>query len=269
MSRRSTRFLSGASLLLSLGACDKLTNVSGGGTPVMLVTLGARTKTTGYSTSPVSNFYRVGSATFSSALAATDSCRSIGYDPGTPAPTVLATSIGGGAFVAVRVPGRTDTLRKVSTTDLTYRLASLAGMDFTPGDSITFVVAGDVTGFPAVTLTGRTAEAFTLSPVVVPGSPGSPLALKWSAPADPNAAMLVSLRYNNGTGAGLNAQILCDFRDRGEGTVPAALTVLWSGSNTREIFAERLRTALVRVPGATDSYFNMISTFDIPTPVSP
>ena len=40
-----------------------------------------------------------------------------------------ATAIGAGSGVAVTVSGRSDTLKKVSTSDLTYRLTALAGMD--------------------------------------------------------------------------------------------------------------------------------------------
>jgi hypothetical protein len=268
MLRRAIGLLSVAGTLLASSACDQLTSTSNGGTPVMLVTLNARTKGAGFTTSPVGNFYSVSSATFSSAGSANDSCSALAYDPNAVPTPVTATAIGGGAFVAIQVSGNPDTLRKVSTTDLTYRLATTAGVSFTPGDTINFVIAGDVAGFPPATLQGRTAEPFTLNPIVVPPA-GQAMTLTWTAASDANAAMLVSLRYNNGTGAGLNSQIFCDFKDGGTGTVPGALTTLWAASGMRDVFAQRLRTALVSIGGVTTSYFNMISTFDVPTPVSP
>jgi hypothetical protein len=268
MFRRLSLFLACASLVIIVAGCDALTSTSGGGTPVMLVLLNARTKGATFTTNPVSNFYRVGSANFSSANSATDSCRLSSYDPNAVPAPITATSIGGGAYVAVMLSGRTDTLRKVSATDLTYRLATSAGMVFTPGDTITFTVPGDVSGFPGVSLQGRTAEPFTLSPIVVPTA-GQPMTMTWTAATDANAAMIVSLRYNNGTGTGLNAQIFCDFKDDGSGTVTSALIAPWAASATREVFVQRLRTALIIVSGAYDSYFNMISTYDLPTPVSP
>lgn len=155
MLRRASSLLPVAGMLLAAGACDQLTSTSSGGNPVMLVTLNARTRAGAYTTNPVGNFYRVGSATFSSAGSATDSCRVLAYDPNAVPTPITATPIGGGGFVAIKMSGRTDTLRKVSTTDFTYRLSTTAGILFTPGDTITFVIPGDVAGFPGVTVQGR------------------------------------------------------------------------------------------------------------------
>jgi hypothetical protein len=268
MLRRSSSLLVAAAVSLAVAGCDALTSTAAGGNPVMLVYLNARTKGTGYTTNPVGNFYRVGSATFSSAASASDSCQIAPYDPNAVNPPVTAEAIGGGAYVAVNVPGHTDTLRKVSTSDLTYRLGSAAGLTFTPGDSITFVIPGDATGFPAVTVQARTSEAFVFNPIVVPPT-GQAMALSWTAASDANAAMLVSLRYNNGLGTGINNVVFCDFKDDGTGTVPPDMVAAWAASATREVFVQRLRTSLVSVGGSNTSYFNMISTFDIPTPVSP
>jgi hypothetical protein len=268
MTRRPGLLLCIVGVLLTVGACDQLTSTNGGGNPVMLVTMNARTKGAGFTTSPVGNFYRVGAATFSSASSASDSCRGTTYDPSeVPAP-ITATAIGGGAFVAITVSGRTDSLRKVSTTDLTYRLATTVGITFVPGDSITFLIPGDVAGFPGVTIQARTAEPYVLNPVIVPAA-GQAMTMTWTTATDGNAAMLVALRYNNGSGSGLNSQIFCDFKDDGAGTVSAALAALWSVSTTREVFTQRLRTSLVRISSVNDAFFNMISTYDVPTPVSP
>ena len=268
MTRRSPLVLS-AALLGGILGCNALTETQSAGTPVMIVLLNARAKAGGFTTNPVTNFYRVGSAAFSSALSATDSCRGAAYDPTAVSTPQTASSIGGGAYVAVRISGRSDTLRKVSATNFTYTLASAAGLVFTPGDSMIFVVPGDNAGFPGTTLIGRTAEPFTFNPIVVPPQ-GQTMGLSWTTATDGDAAMLVSLRYNSGSGTGLNAQIFCDFRDDGSGVVQAPLAALWANSSTREVYVSRLRTALLQVSGlATNSYFNMISTFEIPTPVSP
>ena len=268
MLRRSNLLVLSAAVVFVLTGCDALSTQATAGTPVMLVSLNARTKGAGYTTNPVSNFYSVGSASFSSANSATDSCRLGTYDPNALPAAITATAIGGGAYVAIKVSGRSDTLRKVSVTDLTYRLSTAAGILFTPGDSITFTVPGDGNGFPAVSLQARTAEPFTLSPIVVPPA-GQAMTMTWTTATDANAAMLVSLRYNNGSGTGLNAVVFCDFKDDGSGTVSAALVAPWAASTTREVFVQRLRTGLIQVTGAFDSYFNMISTYDLPTPVSP
>ncbi|HLA91351.1 MAG TPA: hypothetical protein VJL28_13070, partial [Gemmatimonadaceae bacterium] len=142
------------------------------------------------------------------------------------------------------------------------------GLTFTPGDSVFVTIPGDAAGFPAASFAGKTAEPFTLAPLVVPPT-NQNMTVSWSAATDANAAMLLSFRFHEGSGTGLNQQLLCDFRDDGTGSVQAALIARWVASGDRDVFAERLRTAIVRVPSATDAFINLVSTFDLPTPVSP
>ncbi len=251
---------------LSSGACSLATDTSGGGTPVAIVVLNSRAKGAAYTTSPTANFYRAQNITFSSASAATDSCVLTGYNPNGGSST-SATSIGGGAFVLVSVSGKTDSLRK-SQTDFTYRSSLASGLAFNPGDSIAITVAGDAAGFPPSTVTAKTAERFSLDPIIVPTA-GQPMTVTWTAASDGNAAMLFSFRYNDGTGTDLNTQIFCDFRDDGSGVVQAANIAKWAAASQREVLSQRLRTALIRVPITSDAYLNVLSTFDFPTPVSP
>jgi hypothetical protein len=268
MSRRSL-FLLGCAGLALAGACSSLTSGSLSGTPVAIVSMNARSKGAGFTTSPFANFYSATNITFSSASAASDSCVLTSYSA-TAAPGNTAKIIGAGAYVLEQVSGHTDTLIKATTPDETYLSSHVSGVAFNPGDSVTFSILGDLAGFPTATVTAKTAEPFTLNPIVVPPT-GQPMTVTWSTGSDANGAMLVSLRYNDGTSGsvGLNAQIFCDFFDIGTGTVQAANIAKWAASSQREVLVQRLRTVLLQVPATVTAYVNVLSTFDQPLPVSP
>lgn len=261
MPRRALLFVTAA--VLTLTAC--IDTGPRNGSPVGIISMNARTKGTGYTTSPVGTFYRASNVTFSSANGASDACVTGTFS--TTGGTSTATVIGAGSTVAITLSGHSDTLRKVSSTDQTYRSSLASGLIFTPGDSVTVTISGDNTGFLAASLTGKTAEAFTASALAVPPS-GQVLPVTWSPVGDASSVMIVSLRYNDGTGSGLNAQVFCDFVDDGAGTIPAALVDKWATSSQRDTFMQRLRTVIWQSSNQSQ-YANLISTFDLPTPVSP
>jgi hypothetical protein len=255
-----------AALALSLTSCLKGTDNSAG-TPIGIMSMNARIKGTGYTTYPVLNFYSARTAIFTAAQSRTDSCSKTSYAPNSTDPNIGVTQIGAGVALAINLSGRSDTLRKVSTINPTYTLNSTAGLTFTPGDSITLIIPGDLAGYPRSTFVARTAEPYTFGAVTAPAA-GNALPLTWSAANDFNSAMLVMLRYSSTNNGTLDTQIFCDFADDGTATVPAALASLWAASTTRTFFTQRLRTIVAQPSGAA-VYFNLISTFDLPTPVSP
>jgi hypothetical protein len=115
----------------------------------------------------------------------------------------------------------------------------------------------------------RTAEPFTIIRPTIPPS-GQPMVVQWSPATDPNAAMYLALIYNSGGGTALNAQIFCDFHDAGTGTVQARLLdALASSTVPFVVHAQRVRSNLVVSQGTTTAYMNIVSTFAVPTPVSP
>jgi hypothetical protein len=253
-------------LALPLVASCKGSTAAESGSPLAMINLNARTKAGGYTTAPSVNFYRAGSFVLSSAASATDTCQIAPY-PLTNYNT--ASVIGGGSGVVTTIKTALDTLKRATTVDGTYS-GRVAGLAFTPGDTVTFSILGELAGFPTSTVFGKTAEAFTMSAVNPPAA-GQALALTW-APVASGAAMIVSLIYNDGTGVPTvaNAQILCDFVDDGAGTVPAALAARWAAGNitARSTRFQRLRTVVTRGSDAT-SFINIRSTFEIPTPTSP
>src|SRR5690349_11786213 len=104
--------------IVSLTACDLSSN--GGGNPIGIAVLAARTKGTGYTTGPEVAFYRVSSATFITAGGVTDSCVAATYSETTTGGNSGITPLSGGASVVIRMSGRTDTLlRNAGGTDPT------------------------------------------------------------------------------------------------------------------------------------------------------
>jgi hypothetical protein len=269
MSRRLVVLLTFASASVLTVACGTLGSDPGGGLPVSLVFMDSRVKGSGYTTYPMVNFYRAQTANFTDALQTTDTCQQAAFSSAVNPNQTSAPVIGGGAYVAVLLSSHADTLLRATTADGTYHVADPAGFVYNPGDSITITVPGDAAGFPPITATSRTAEPFTLNPIVIPPASQS-MSVTWSTALDNNAGMIISLRYNDGTaGAGLNQQIFCDFHDDGAGIVPAALAATWAASSQREVFAERIRTLLVTAPSSSSAFLNILSVFEVPTPTSP
>jgi hypothetical protein len=266
MMRRSLSLLAVIVALPIVASC-KGSTAAESGSPLALIEMTARAKTGGgYSTAPTVNFYRAGSFVLSSAASASDTCQITPY----PLNNVnTASVISGGSGVVVTIKSALDTLKRATTSDGTYR-GLTAGLTFTPGDTANFTILGDFAGFPHSTVFGKTSEPFTMSGGTVPAA-GQPMNLTWT-PAASGAAMLVSLRYNDGTGTATvaNAQILCDFVDDGAGTVPAALAARWAAGNSaaRSTSFQRLRTVVTRGSDAA-SFVNIRSIFEVPTPVSP
>jgi hypothetical protein len=268
MLRRSSPFLV-LGLIALVASCDSIVGVGSGTTPIGIVLMNARTKGAGYTTYPKINFYSVGTATFSFSTVNSDTCVVGAYDSTTVA-TNTATQIGAGAFLIAAISGDTDSLYKAATGDQTYHPATLAGVPFNPGDSVSFNIAGDAAGFPALFAPARTAEPFVIARPTIPPV-GQPMVVTWTPATDPNAAMYVSLLYNTGGGTALNTQIFCDYTDNGQGNVQAGLlNALASSSVPFVVHAQRVRTNLLVTSGVTvTAYMNIISTFEVPTPVSP
>ena len=268
MQRRSSPLVV-LGMIAVVASCSNLSGIGGGnGTPVSIVLMNARTKGNGYTTYPRVNFYAVGSATFSFSTITSDTCVVGPYDSATVSATT-ATQIGAGAFLRMAVSGDTDSLYKAATGDQTYHPTNLAGITFTPGDSVWFDIAGDAAGFPRLQAMSRTAEPFTIVRPTIPPA-GQSMVIQWTPATDNNAAMYVALLYNFGGGTALNAQIFCDFHDGGQGTVQSSLLPALSSSAVPFVMhAQRVRTALVISQASPTSYMNIISTFEVPTPVSP
>jgi hypothetical protein len=252
-------------LVIAVAACDQLTKVAALD-PYGFMVMNARARAGGgYTTQPTAYFYTSYQVNLASAAAAWDSCRVYPYDP--TAASGGGTYLGGGASLNVSVSGQSGVLSPASAaTPGPYNMAA-TGLVFTPGDTVKLTIPGDKNGFPAATVSSKTAEPFTVDSLVTPNL-GQGMPLKWSVPSDNNSAMLFSFFYSNIGGSTPNEEIYCSYVDNGADSVPAYLMNKYVVSPYKRALVQRLRTAIYDVPG-TKATFNVISTFDRPLPVSP
>jgi hypothetical protein len=174
------------------------------------------------------------------------------------------TYIDAGSSVDATVGGVSRTLERTTTSaGLAYR--PTAAFSYNPGDSIIVSVTGVPGGFPPGTIRAKTAEPFTF-PTDLPIPQGSEsIQLNWTAPQDPNSAMVVSLRYETAASPGLlTRHVLCTFVDDGVDSIPFRWHQNWSTSpGQRAVVATRLRTHYV---AAGEGNLGVISTYQVPTP---
>jgi hypothetical protein len=252
-------------LVFLVVACDQLTKPLALD-PFGFMVMNARARSNGvYTTQPTAFFYTSYQVNLASAAAAWDSCRVYPYDA--TATTGGAGYLGAGSSLSVSVSGRSDVLSPASTTTPGPYNMSSTGIIFTPGDTVKLTIPGDKNGFPAATVVSKTAEPFTVDPMVTPPF-GQGMPLKWSSPTDNNSAMLFTFLYSNSGGSTPNEEIYCSYVDNGQDSVPAYLMSKYVVSPYKSTLVQRLRTAIYDVPG-TKATFNLISTFDRPVPVSP
>jgi hypothetical protein len=254
---------------VSVAACDSITSGSSGN-PIGVGGITARTKGSGFTTDPQIGFYRVSSASFMTTSGVPDTCFIAAYSTSTSSGgTTSATALSAGPSLVFQVGSRTDTLKQAGPSlDPVYKSVLASGIPYTPGDSFVVTVPGSTGGFPPGTFRGRTAEAFTVAPVTLPAT-GTPMTVNWTPAGDGTSAMYMTFRYyGTATSTDYDRQVACSFADDGSGTIPATMAGLWVGSTKRDLLAQRMRAMLsqVDVPRA---YFNLVSTFDWPTPVSP
>lgn len=266
MSRSTTSAIIGLASTLVFSACDAVTGGTSGN-PVGVGGIAARTKGAGYTTGPALAFYRVTGATFITSANTRDTCFVAEYSDAMDTQASTAPKLSAGAFVRLTLGTRTDTLtQSTAGTDVSYRSTLASGIPFTPGDSMVITIPGDPNGFPASTWRGKTAEPFVITPITIPAVGAIPVS--WSPAQDANSAMFITFRYAAGTSATFNRQIACTFVDDGSATVPAIATPEWLAATNRDYTGTRIRTIL----GTVDvplSYFNVVSSFTWPTPVSP
>ncbi len=247
-------------------ACTVSTEV--GAVPFGFVALSAQRSATGYTTSPIGTFISGSGLSVPSAIAPWDSCRTQSYSSvaGVPVGSVYP-AISAGSSIAFKLPGRTDSLYPVQVgLETQYKLRSPVAVPYTPGDSVSVVIPGASNGFPAISFKAKTAEAVTVTDFAVPAS-GARLDLKWSAGQDLNSTMAFSFRYGALNADTLNSQIYCQFLDDGTDSIPSRYISTWAAAKTRTWVATRVRTYVA--PVARSGYFDFISAFDLPTPVSP
>lgn len=195
-----------------------------------------------------------------------DTCIVTGY-------TANSGGISGGAFLMrageylfTSIGGRTDTLGLIPGLAVPYYRTTLTtGVPFIPGDTLQVTIPGETPGFPAASITVRTAEAFTHDPVPVPAANASQ-PVSWTPPPQGGSYMTVSMRYNNNFSVDTlpNEQLFCSFVDDGAATVPNAYLDGWRNAleNSRSTRFVRVRARQIDIDGRTR--LAIISTFARP-----
>jgi hypothetical protein len=152
--------------------------------------------------------------------------------------------------------------RTVVGGNTSYELLGGATLDYTPGDSVHVTIPGATGGFPQANVNGRSAEAFTIQPLVVP-TDNKPIQLRWTPAPDTGSSMILSLRFraNNST---QTVEIPCAFNDDGIDSILFADYSPWTATTNQQTtsVATRLRTSLVQVP---NGFLELISTFRAPS----
>ncbi|MBI2409229.1 MAG: hypothetical protein HYV19_13110 [Gemmatimonadetes bacterium] len=231
--------------------------------PFGFLTLGAQQAGAGYATAPVGSFFNAGGLGVPSTAAPWDSCRQENYSRSTVGLGDVYPSINAGSAIEVRLTGRTDSLFPIAVGNAVQYLLKGAALPYVPGDTVSVVIPGTSDGYPAVSFKAKTAEVLTLTPFVAPAA-GSGLDLRWNAGQDLNGAIAVSFRYGALSADTLNAQIYCQLKDDGAGSIPARYMDAWTQATVKSWTISRVRTYVA--PVARGGYFDFISTFDLPTP---
>lgn len=269
LSRLSTRQLRLAGVLAATGlvvSCDTTAGFRPNEILWGFVTISAKKDGAGATrTSPDAVFFRGEVSTLPSATVKPDSCfPTRAYTPPTNSFTDV-TYLDAGANVSLTMGGVANDLPRVSSGGVTtYKLASGASVAYQPGDSVVIRVPGANGGYPTTEVRAKTAEAFTLQPVVAPTS--GFMQVRWTPATDGNSAILISLQYApaGGTGA-ISQEITCAFVDDGADSISVAEYTPWAATTNlqRTVVANRLRTVLQNISGGA---FQFISTYTVPTP---
>jgi hypothetical protein len=196
-------------------------------------------------------------------LPSTDSCFLAQFSEVNTINTGL-TYLRAGDFLTVRTGARVDTMTPITGLPVrVYESRRNPGIPFTPGDSTAVDIPGSPT-FPAASISVKTAEAFTHSPINVPAADAD-LVLAWTAAPSPGSIMTVSLRYANAFSSGnKNEQLFCSFVDDGAATIPASFVNGWRTAfgNNRSTSLNRVRQRQLELDSRTTLLF--LSTFGQP-----
>ena len=262
--RPVTRVLSFLGSMLTLTSCDSSLTVSSNQMTWGFIQTGALTVTGGtYSTSPTGQFFLGSLTSIPDARVKPDTCLALANTTQQP---LNVTFLDAGASITAQFGARTDTIPRVSSASrTTYELS--APKSFQPGDSLVVKIPGAAGGFPAAEIRAKTAERLTIDSLSIKPQPAA-AQLRWGAASDPNSALLVEFRYSSTGGTTFNQLIRCAFVDDGVDSVRYDVLQPWIAANTaaRNVTYTRLRTTINQIVGG---FLEVISTFQVPTPLAP
>jgi hypothetical protein len=227
------------------------------------LTIDAKQSGAQYVTSPQAMFFKGHLSLVPNASLVLDSCND-GLYLGGGNNLSGVTYLDAGTPVTMKIGARLDTLlRNVSSTATTYDESSVS---YTPGDSVVLTVPGAIGGFPAGTIRAKTAEPFSIDPIVVPTGTDA-IQLHWTPGQDQRSAIILELRYSpsGATGTTPTREVVCSYTDDGTDSIPFRQHQPWSVSTAtnRQVVATRLRTNFASV---SNGILEVISTFQVTPP---
>lgn len=212
---------------------------------------------------PIAYFLRTSQIGLSETGVTQDNCE-IGQIPGSSDPLPGLPYIDAGATVTVGTENGPIVLdREIGANLILY--TQEGPHEHSPGTAISATTTGADGGFPAMTVNGTAAPAFTFQDVPVDEDGGaSEIVLTWDAPPAAVAGqttMNVSLRYASDA-TSLNRQIFCALKDDGSATISALLSDGWHNSQNdlRDALFERVKIDL-ETNESTRSTLVLFSTY--------
>ncbi|HXF94653.1 MAG TPA: hypothetical protein VNI61_00995 [Gemmatimonadales bacterium] len=161
----------------------------------------------------------------------------------------------------------TAVLRPIRRFGVTIYAANPPDVPIVPGSEVTFSLAGAPRGFPATTISSLTAPALqALSPIPARPPTDQPLSVTWEPVGDDSSRVEVLLIYARQGSTAFNEQVVCDWRDDGNGTIRPELLGAWALSELQRVEVSRYRTQR-REMG--DTVLFLLATFDTVPPVVP
>lgn len=193
-----------------------------------------------------------------------DTCVVVNYNPVQTINSGLIL-LNAGEFLFTSIGGRVDTMTTPGGSSLrVYSALPPRGIPYIPGDTLSVTVPGAPGGFPASSISIRTAEAFTHGAIGVPAE-NIELPLTWTPAPVTGSQMTFSLRYANSvSGGALNEQVFCSFTDDGAASINANYLGGWRTAlnNNRSTRALRVRSREVTVDARTR--LSIISSYGQP-----
>ena len=224
-----------------------------------------------YGARPTGLFFNAAGVFLSSSIVGRDSCIIQAYPPNVTTPALDYLDVGTGVVVRFERPETEGTLTPRTQSGVTsYGLPAGESIPFVPGDTVTVEIPVSAAILEPITLSARTAEAFTPSAVTLPTNNQSDLNVTWTpaATAIPGSAMFYSLRYAAPSTTTLNREIACFFIDDGSAAIPFEALFDFRESTVRSGDATRLRIVANRI-GNTVTHLTSTFTADVtinPTP---
>jgi hypothetical protein len=193
---------------------------------------------------PAAFFFRAQPLNLPTSSDPSDGCQ---VEPVAPEGTRLPEFISAGDSVAFSVAGGATVYLKPEVDPLskiTSYTSPLGDIGITPGAQVTLTVPGVANGFPAASISVRTAEPFDMQGIPSDLQPGQSVNLTWT-PGVQNTASKIEfiMQYQSQTGLGFDEQVYCLLNDDGEHSIPPSILTGFRTSGVKRVSATRFRTA--------------------------